>query len=426
MDVIDQFIDRYAKEYDFYTHVGRVAAQMLETSLRAAGVRAIVSSRAKSMDRLEQKCRQRRDSGKDYGSVDDIYDDIPDLVGVRVALYFPGQRNEVEGAILQLFHPLSPKKIFPDPQKVDARKRFAGYHADHYRVCLRENELTEGERRFAAAKIEVQVASVIMHAWAEVEHDLVYKPMAGQLSEDEHSLLDQLNGLVMTGEIALEGLQRAGETRVTVEGRLFWNHYDLAAYLLERARGFSDSAIGESGLGRVDLLFKLARTLEVHSPDKLSPYLEALHGDVSQRPLAEQVIDSLLAEDSSRYELFNRVRAEATPGVPRGPEWEDFAPQGAFISYWGRLEGLLRDLAEIEGVQVRFPSPTRLRPQLSFLGEFALSELVSLQRFRNELVHGRMTPSQDEMSQAVGRLEHIINRIRSYIQTRGGLSSDQA
>jgi ppGpp synthetase/RelA/SpoT-type nucleotidyltranferase len=25
--------------------------------------------------------------------------------------------------------------------------------------------------------VEIQVASVLMHAWAEVEHDLVYKPV---------------------------------------------------------------------------------------------------------------------------------------------------------------------------------------------------------------------------------------------------------
>ena len=53
-----------------------------------------------------------------------------------------------------------------------------------------------------------------MHAWSEVEHDLVYKPMQGTLSEEELAILDELNGLVLTGEIALERLQAAGNERI--------------------------------------------------------------------------------------------------------------------------------------------------------------------------------------------------------------------
>ena len=59
-----------------------------------------------------------------------------------------------------------------------------------------------------------KVASVLMHAWSEVEHDLVYKPMQGTLSEEELAILDELNGLVLTGEIALERLQAAGNERI--------------------------------------------------------------------------------------------------------------------------------------------------------------------------------------------------------------------
>lgn len=68
---------------------------------------------------------------------------------------------------------------------------------------LRDVSLSEAQKRYAEARVEIQVASVVMHAWAEVEHDLVYKPLAGELSQDEYAILDELNGLVMAGEIAL-------------------------------------------------------------------------------------------------------------------------------------------------------------------------------------------------------------------------------
>ena len=54
-----------------------------------------------------------------------------------------------------------------------------------------------------------------MHASSEVEHDLVYRPFEGTHSDEEYAILDELNGLVIAGEIALLRLQKAGEARVT-------------------------------------------------------------------------------------------------------------------------------------------------------------------------------------------------------------------
>lgn len=206
LDLLDSFLDRYVKEYDYYEQAARMARQMLESNLQAAGIRAIVTSRPKSVTRLADKCRQRNKS-QNYESIDDIYADIADLAGVRVALYFPAERDQVGGLINRLFH-VDESRAFPKPSETRTDKRFSGYSALHYRVRLQSHALAESDQRYAAAKIEIQVASVLMHAWSEVEHDLVYKPAEGELSLDEYSLLDQLNGLVLAGEIALEQLQR--------------------------------------------------------------------------------------------------------------------------------------------------------------------------------------------------------------------------
>ena len=46
---------------------------------------------------------------------------------------------------------------------------------------MKEESLDKSQQKYAAARIEIQVASVLMHAWSEVEHDLVYKPLSGCL-----------------------------------------------------------------------------------------------------------------------------------------------------------------------------------------------------------------------------------------------------
>jgi hypothetical protein len=114
--------------------------------------------------------------------------------------------------------------------------------------------------------------------------------------------------MVIAGEIALETLQRAGKRRVAEGGRTFKNHYELAAHLLSRVDPMLDEPIGEAGLGRVDLLFALLHRLKIDTPAQLAPYLEALHGNLEVRPLAEQVIDAILAEDESRYDVYRAIQ----------------------------------------------------------------------------------------------------------------------
>lgn len=180
MELLNQFIDNYKKKYSFYETAGRMAAQQLEEALRTAGIRAIVTSRAKNPARLKTKVVQRNEKRQEpYRTVNEIYGDIADLSGVRVSLYFPGDREKVDRLINGLFtvHGL---KRFPGQSKPPTyNKRFSGYWASHYRASMKEENLLPDQKKYTSVRIEIQVASLLMHAWSEVEHDLVYKPMQG-------------------------------------------------------------------------------------------------------------------------------------------------------------------------------------------------------------------------------------------------------
>jgi len=236
IDLIDNFIARYRREYDFFDQAARLAAQILEGRLRAAGIRSIVTSRAKAVGRLEAKVRERA-SRKNYACVENIFDDIVDLTGIRVAMYFPGEHTQADSIIRSLFNLQDEPKTFPDPSTQPRyKKRFLGYLATHYRVQLKEAVLSDAQNRYAEARIEIQVASVLMHSWAEVEHDLVYKPQQGALSDEEYDILDELNGLVLAGEIAPNGCRKqeksawplAVDRSATITT---WHHTSLAHLL---------------------------------------------------------------------------------------------------------------------------------------------------------------------------------------------------
>ncbi len=412
MGLVEEFVARYAKEYDYYDQAARRVAQALERDLQAAGVRCIVTSRAKAVARLAEKCKQRQ-SEKAYASVEDIYSDIADLAGVRVALYFPAERAQVDSLVKRLFHQLRDVKVFPDAWEVQPDKRFSGYSATHYRVRLKEAELPEIDRRYATAAVEIQVASVLMHAWAEVEHDLVYKPLAGDLSEDEHAILDQLNGLVMAGEIALERLQKAGERRVAARGRRFSNHFELAAHLLDRAAPLLIAPVGSSEMGRVDWLFGLAVKCAVDTPDGLAPYLESLHSNLELRPLAEQIIDALLAEDPDRYDIYREVRSEG-----RQHSAASHDEVGFFLQEWVKLEMLLRSFDSDTG---RRGTPGQLISKLVGLGILNPDqrfELEQLRRLRNHVVHGIETLEPLDLHEAALRVRAIGAALRNGTVTK--------
>ncbi len=232
--VIEAFLKNYKHEVDFYDEVAHLVQDKLDQALQDAGIKAVVSSRAKTPDRLKKKL-YKRDQKRHYKTFRDIDDDIIDLAGCRVALYMPADREAVGKIVEQLFVPVRPPRSFPEASKPEEGDTL-GYAATHYLVRLRPETLRKKELRYADTQIEIQVASVLMHAWAEVTHDLLYKPEKGELTPEEKASLSNLNNLVQEGERQLEKLQSSMENR-TDESLRFEIAAALATSLKARSMG---------------------------------------------------------------------------------------------------------------------------------------------------------------------------------------------
>lgn len=410
---VDDFLRRYAKEYDFFDRASRLAAQILDGRLRDAGIRSIVTSRAKAVRSLEVKVKARA-SERNYASTQDIFDDIVDLAGVRVAMYFPGQWPQVDNVVRSLFDLETDPKEFPTSTKKPPReKRFPGYFARHYRVRLKEKLLSEGERRYAVARIEIQVASVLMHSWAEVEHDLIYKPQQGELSDEEYETLDELNGLVITGEIALQRLQKAGESRVAVGGRSFSNHYELASHLLNASVSVIGESIAVTDLGRIDVLFELLKRLNLATPDLLKPYIAALRPDLEIEPLADQIIDQVVKEDKERYKTYESLRSTPSGDGPRSPTQRDAVTEqelNEFLDAWVALEQKVNQMAKGTASEGIYPSRALLE-RLGVKDKNFLKDFEKLRRMRNGVVHGLMVPPASDLEEAGRRIREIAEQL---------------
>lgn len=149
-----------------------MAARQLESALQAAGIRAIVTSRAKAPGRLKSKVLIRNSRrAVPYKNMREIYEDIADLCGVRVSLYFPGDRDKADSLINDLFTLLETKQ-FPEQSKAPSyNKRFSVYWANHYRAHMREESLDRSQKKYTTARIEIQVASVLMPSQDGISED---------------------------------------------------------------------------------------------------------------------------------------------------------------------------------------------------------------------------------------------------------------
>jgi len=246
------------------------------------------------------------------------------------------------------------------------------------------------------------------------------KPLQGRLSDDEYAILDELNGLVMAGEIALERLQKAGEARVAAGGRAFSNHYDLAAHLLSAAGPILKGPAADTALGRVDLLFDLLKRLGLGTPDLLRPYVITLHGDTERRPLAEQIIDQLLAEDDTRYKVYEEVRASRPAPGDYGPSLRETVEpdlheaMGFFLAQWIAFErGIRERVSRRAGESLSTAVPMfRLLDASGVLEKDTRREVELIRRIRNNVVHGVEIPDSTALREAGDRLQAITERIK--------------
>lgn len=421
--MVQSFLEYYQENYDFYQQAAAHCAQLCEMALENNGIRAIVTSRAKRPDRLAEKLRKRSlayqqenfGAGR-YRTFEDINADIVDLIGVRISLYFPGDRAEVHKILHGCFS-VRQLKNFPLPSKTaanpsDYQKRFSGYFATHYRVPLGKDC---GD--YQGINAEIQVASVLMHAWAEVEHDLSYKTYTGQLSQEELAILDELNGLVLAGEISLERLQQAIRRRVDVAPRPFANHYELAVFLLNQVR---EKPVCDSCVGNVALLFQFLKAAELNHPQDLLFFIRRMDALDEKKTLCDQLLDAILDDYPEHHAVFQTLRLENKNNNPYQPPAQfhrqhlDESIQkilGFFLFRWMLFETASRNLLQQRNIsRTSISNAIRTLREWELLDDDMAERLERLRRLRHSLLYTSTPPPADEIIDGAEFLETILSK----------------
>lgn len=172
-----ELLDRWTAERPVYDAWGRFVASEL-TSLVA---KAIEPNRVEMFFRIPIKPRTKEPSsllakafhrGKPYANP---FDDIEDKVGVRIVVLFSRDIRIVEEAIRRCEYWNANKAR--DFEEERARKPFEfDYQSLHYIVRSRTPLKYDDIHIAANMPCEVQVRTILQHAYSELTHDTIYKP----------------------------------------------------------------------------------------------------------------------------------------------------------------------------------------------------------------------------------------------------------
>jgi putative GTP pyrophosphokinase len=161
-----EFLAQYARDLPSLQAATADAERLIESILKDSGCEVhVVTSRTKSLDSIRGKLRKK--------SYPDPNREITDCIGIRIITYYAGTVDVVVRILRGEFEVDEGRSV--DKASTLRRGEF-GYKSVHLIARLTTARARMPENSSLRGKwMEIQVRSILQHAWAEIEHEVVYK-----------------------------------------------------------------------------------------------------------------------------------------------------------------------------------------------------------------------------------------------------------
>lgn len=211
-------VELYRRVRPTYVRYADALKSLMQQLLRDSGIEYVtLEVRAKTVEGFEEKAR-RGDKG-----YEDPLAEITDLAGLRVVLYHANEMATVAGMVEAAFEVDRANSV--DKTETIDPDRF-GYRSTHYVVRLRADRRQLPEyKAFTNLWAEIQIRTVLQHAWAAIDHKLRYKTTADVPRQIRRRLF-RVSALLELADSEFAGLQeqtdllRADYGREVDEGNL--------------------------------------------------------------------------------------------------------------------------------------------------------------------------------------------------------------
>lgn len=161
-----EIINEFESKKAIYLECENIIKRLIDSLIKAEKINVhAIESRVKEIESLKKKIEKK----EKYNSINEI----TDIIGLRLITYFEDDVDKIANLLKKEF-------ILDEINSVDKRTKDNpeefGYSSLHYILKLKEPRASLPEyKHFKDINFEIQIRSVLQHAWAEIEHDLGYK-----------------------------------------------------------------------------------------------------------------------------------------------------------------------------------------------------------------------------------------------------------
>ena len=169
-------IEEYRKNRNTFFEMGEIVHKKLKEITREVGAPcAGIEHRVKAEQSLAGKLERR-------GDKINVFEDLTDILGARVICFFSDDVYKI-GKLVE-------KHFIIDWDNSEDKRRLLkptefGYMSLHYIASLPDDGTLPEE--FRGKKFEIQIRTLLQHAWADIEHDMGYKSEFGVPDEAARS-----------------------------------------------------------------------------------------------------------------------------------------------------------------------------------------------------------------------------------------------
>lgn len=228
-----------------YADLAETVGRILRDALTAANVTVhSIEARAKSFESFLNKINKPSPLNPDEPKYRDPLNEITDLAAARVITFLPGVVAQVCDAIDKEFVVL--EKTDKAEELMDEGK--FGYHSIHFLVQMASDRVRLPEyKRFAGLTFEIQVRTILQHAWAEMEHDIQYKSVSVIPTAIRRRFI-ALAGMLEIADREFQALQEE-DTALRVKARtsVESGHYSGVEITPDSLRAYLNKKLGPDG-----------------------------------------------------------------------------------------------------------------------------------------------------------------------------------
>jgi putative GTP pyrophosphokinase len=175
-ELTQKILERYEKRYSLYKEFCFSVKNLIRNLLNENGYKYHMQHRLKDIQSLKEKVERKWKQGKKYKRLSEV----EDLAAIRVIFYL---NSDIEKFVKEVNQEIG------GTVKIQNKRNTSGYQAVHLIVSLGRRRLRLNEyKRFKGLKCEIQLTSLLNHAWSEIEHDIFYKKNSLKKSLDKKTL----------------------------------------------------------------------------------------------------------------------------------------------------------------------------------------------------------------------------------------------